>query len=107
MARHAGAFAAVLALQLGAVAARAEDNNKGRAAQGAESLTVRNLRALIRADKSLSKQAARIGIAESAGKLVLTGSVPTEAEKDNIGFKAAGFVGIQNVQNDLVVEASR
>jgi hypothetical protein len=69
----------------------------------ADEESIREIRALIAADKSLSSTARKVGIVARNGRVRLTGQVNTAAERSAIEKSARQAANVLDVRNELVV----
>ena len=92
-------------------AAQSAPETRGRpgplAAGVSDTVAEKTFRSAIAADNSLSSSAQNVKIAENHGKVTLTGTVSSQAEKDAIAAKAAAFTGADNVVNRITISGPR
>ncbi|HVE11761.1 MAG TPA: BON domain-containing protein [Elusimicrobiota bacterium] len=74
------------------------------AASSSDPVISKTFHKLVFNDSSLSSSAQNVRVYESGGKVTIEGKVASQAEKNNLGLKAAAFVGSANVVNNVTVD---
>lgn len=79
------------------------DPARDKAAGPADQESIREIRALLAADRSLSATARQVTIVASNGRVRLTGQVNTAAERSAIERSARQAANVVDVRNELIV----
>jgi hyperosmotically inducible periplasmic protein len=81
------------------------NNNNGNRSQehSADWSITTKVKSAIMADSSLSASARFVSVSTTNGAVTLTGTVPTNADRDRIGRIAKNVNGVQSVDNQITV----
>lgn len=78
----------------------------GASTSSSDGALANRLKTALQSDTALTPLMDRVQISAERGKIVLSGVVQTEAQKQNIHDRAKEIVGAENVENNLEVKAT-